>query len=225
MRLFEIENTIDYTKYSDAINLFKDKKFSLFRGSRFTESSVPIERTPTNRKSRNSWNYIITLMSNLPAWSYYPKRNNAWIMSTSRQYARNYSGTLYYAFPENGSNIGVCSDEDIFTSFNFSSNFYPSFNSRLYDVIRNKSVHIDQNNCDEILNFLKNNWSEFTWVASTFNDFIERFSPEQQKFTLYNTKNWNQLSNRECWTDQKTLFVPREYMETFLDEIGGYTTL
>jgi hypothetical protein len=228
MRLYEIENNINLKRYSDSIKKFKEGSMSIFRGSRYLGSHIPIERTPLSRKSQNTRNYITTLVSNLPAWTEYPRRNNCWVMSTNYNYANIYSGgklntsgNIYHVFPENDSIIGVCSDQDFFGSFERIDLNIHYFNMKMNDN------RIDQNNFTSIMDFLQENWDKIRYsgeMPKTFDEFLTKFTPKYNGFSLFNTKNWQQIEERECWTEATCLFVPVDYMTSiegkyFIEEV------
>lgn len=68
-----------------------------------------------NRPSQNTLNFYTLWVNNSPAWSEYPKRNV--ICSTSERNASDYGLRTYAILPRNGSKIGVCSDFDMWESF------------------------------------------------------------------------------------------------------------
>ena len=64
-------------------------------------------------------NFYTLLMDNLPSWKQYPKRSQSVICTTDLSKANDYAsnGQPYIVIPKDGSKIGVCNDDDIFTSF------------------------------------------------------------------------------------------------------------
>jgi hypothetical protein len=74
----------------------------------------------TSRKERKSpWassNHYNLLLSNLPSWKDYPKRNMSLICTTDIEEAMS-RGNPYLVLPFNGSKIGVCPVGDIWDSF------------------------------------------------------------------------------------------------------------
>jgi len=106
------------TNYSDAYDGFK-KGYRIYRGCRTSYGSIAILK-PGKRKSENTYNYYTILMSEVfDSWKQFPKRNSSFICSSSFSYADSYAGNglIYYVFPENGANIGICPDTDIWDSF------------------------------------------------------------------------------------------------------------
>jgi hypothetical protein len=63
-------------------------------------------------------NIYTLLFDNLSSWKKFPKRSRSIICSTDRGIADSYgSGQVYRVYPFDGSNIGVCPDNDIWNSF------------------------------------------------------------------------------------------------------------
>jgi hypothetical protein len=71
------------------------------------------------RKSKNTSNYYTLLMSNLPSWKAYPKRNQCVVATNNYRAAMAYADAEgpYIAFPFNRTKIGVCSQADLWDSF------------------------------------------------------------------------------------------------------------
>ena len=84
------------------------------------------------RESRNTENYYTLIINNHPSWSKFPKRQI--ICSTDSYTAKTYGrGNAYVVFPFDGAKIGVCPDEDIWSSFgNLEA---PYFNECLKNLI------------------------------------------------------------------------------------------
>ena len=112
----------------EAVEIFKKNNKSytgyrkhIFRGTRGLFADFAYVRPSTSeRKSANTTNYYTLLMSNLPAWEKYPKRNRSMICSTNFHNAKSYGGehdNLYHVFPKDGAKIGVCPENDIWWSF------------------------------------------------------------------------------------------------------------
>jgi len=69
-----------------------------------------------DRTSKNVVNIYTLIMNNTPEWKKFPKRNL--ICSTSPGYARGF-GNVYVVFPYNGTKIGICGGEDIWSTWSF----------------------------------------------------------------------------------------------------------
>jgi hypothetical protein len=110
--------------------LYKDDYFTINPKS-FSERESPYA----------DFNYYNLLLSNLPSWSKYPKRNKSVICTTESDAAlRRGNGNGYIVLPINGSKIGVCSAADIWDSFeNLNTANMNRFNKtlqRLFDILK-----------------------------------------------------------------------------------------
>lgn len=116
----------------------------LYRGDRKLNKEVAI-LTPGKRASQNTSNYYTVLMSHLlPTWKDFPKRDSSFICSTLRGRAFSYAQSnenLYHVFPENGANIGICSEGDFWESCDYQLSFYchnshalPDFNEAIGEL-------------------------------------------------------------------------------------------
>lgn len=68
------------------------------------------------RRSIESTNIHLELMSNLPSWKGWPKYNRSVIGTTSKSDAQGY-GSVYEIVPFDGSKIVICPNTDIWSSF------------------------------------------------------------------------------------------------------------
>jgi len=89
-------------------NMELNKDFYIIDASTYTERESPYA-------SNNFYNLIL---SNLPNWRNYPKRNKSIIGTTSFRTSTIYSNEEpYLLLPYNGAKIGVCPEPDIWESF------------------------------------------------------------------------------------------------------------
>jgi hypothetical protein len=93
----------------------------IYRGNTYNDEPLYL-LDPTTFLDRVSpfanHNYYNMLLSNLPSWSKYPKRNKSVICTTSYSNASGrQDGNPYVVLPQNGAKIGVCSERDIWFSF------------------------------------------------------------------------------------------------------------
>ena len=106
------------TDFSDAYDNWLNGK-GIIRGSDDIGKHCILETG--KRKSKSISNVYTMLMSDLlPCWSEFPKRNRSFICATNAEIAESYAGKngrVYYVFPENGSEIGICTSRDIWYSF------------------------------------------------------------------------------------------------------------
>lgn len=111
-------------KHSDAYKTWlKNKGRYIFRGTGTLDTSYAYGNAKGSRprRSANTTNHSTLWFSNHPSWNKFPRRDESFICSTDPGKAEGYGtyagGALYHVFPENGTDIGVCPDRDIFDSF------------------------------------------------------------------------------------------------------------
>jgi hypothetical protein len=108
---------------SDALIALSKKK-AMWKGMRGVEGDfIKTDPKLMKRKSANTSNQYTLLMSNLPSWKRYPRRDESLICSTARTLAGGY-GKLHLVLPFNGAKIGVCDSYDLWDSFvNLNNNY------------------------------------------------------------------------------------------------------
>lgn len=106
------------TDYSDAYEHAQDGKF-IYKGmyTSLPPNKAHLLEPLKNRPSQNTLNYYTLWMNNSKQWSEFPKRSV--ICTTSASNAGDYGFQTFIILPKNGSKIGVCSDFDLWTSFDF----------------------------------------------------------------------------------------------------------
>ncbi len=109
-------------KHSDAYGRWKTDKKYIFRGTLTGNWDFAFgnSKAREKRKSHNTKNYSTLFFDNHPMWSKFPKRSESFVCSTDAVKAKGYGyggGAVYNVFPENGTTIGVCPENDIFQSF------------------------------------------------------------------------------------------------------------
>lgn len=109
------------TDYSEAYERAK-KGYFIFRGDKVSFDMAI--RTPGIRVSvGNGLNYYNRLFSNvLDSWSNYPKRNRAFICTTTYEYAKQYNDNVNIVLPKNGTLLGICPDYNMWASFSLHTN-------------------------------------------------------------------------------------------------------
>ncbi|AVH85331.1 hypothetical protein RsoM2USA_403 [Ralstonia phage RsoM2USA] len=106
----------------DAYNQTRNEHAVLFRGIRSVsgKNALALETDRHVRTAAFTYNIVNLLMSNLPVWSDYPKRNLSAVCTNSERRANDYSnnpGEVFVVFPFNGTKIGQCSEYDLWESF------------------------------------------------------------------------------------------------------------
>jgi len=90
---------------------------TIYRGMNSTGPYVIADGTQMNRVSRNTKNFYNMMMSEiLPSWKSYPKRSQSFICSMDSNTASGY-GEVYIVVPLENQDVGVCIEEDIWSSF------------------------------------------------------------------------------------------------------------
>jgi len=120
---YEQLEKLAFTKFSDAREIWENENGYIYRGTNSLKADYAIGNGKGQRlrKSRNTTNHSTLFFDNSKMWSSYPKRSESFICSTEYDRASVYGetfGAVYHVLPANGSKIGVCSDGDIFISFN-----------------------------------------------------------------------------------------------------------
>jgi len=123
----------------------------------------------TPRMSRGTLNYITLLMDNLPSWKSYPKRSHGVICSTIESSASYYGTTLYRVIPYDNSKVGVCSSNDMWSSFDSKTDIVyttTAANSLLSKLFHTYKIRVDDSN-----------WNSFKSGLSKLNqnDILEAF--------------------------------------------------
>lgn len=135
------------------------------------------------RVSRNTLNYYTLLMDHiLPSWKRYPDRSKSFICSTSVNTAGSY-GNAYVAFPRDGTLVGVCSEEDVWTSFSKAEGIldfvdmdgFNKFLQNMFKVFKvsnasDRDANVFGNALKELNNIFKNNLENF----DSSQEFIEK---------------------------------------------------
>jgi hypothetical protein len=216
------------TECSDAFQSFVQDKRALYKGfnGKFPDIWITDPKL-SKRKSANTSNYYTLLFSNLPSWRRFPRRDSSLICTTNSMVAGNYSGMfggLYIIFPVNGSKIGICSHNDMWSQslidlnddgpsdFNealqqsgLSSN---SFNALISSCVQHKAQLIATLGAWK----LSLEMIDRLQLCKTSDDFLKFFnlmlSPTRNNFHLTTIKNIVKIpTNRECWTDGKSYLV------------------
>ena len=166
------------------------------------------------RKSANTLNWSNLLLSNLPSWFEYPKRNKSHICSTTYNRANNY-GDLYAIIPFDNVKIGICPAYDLWVSFNFGlsdDNFNINTFNHLIEDFFDKNLpykksddsyenllinfkEIEQMDFDNIKFDIKNPYTDIIFNEEFLNNFKNKkitfikyfneiMSPEKNNFKL-----------------------------------------
>lgn len=103
---------------SDALNGYIKNTSRIFRGNTDLNSSYYIWTSGSERTSPYATNNIYNLLlSNLPSWKKYPKRDLSLVGTTNADSASHYGLDIFIVLPVDNAKIGVCSAYDIWESF------------------------------------------------------------------------------------------------------------
>ncbi len=245
---FDTERAFDWIR----TNAKKSVKNSIngdmiFRGVRGSDSDALIIN-PKKHRRKSAYvgsNYYTLLMDNLPSWKQYPKRRESIVGTTNPSKAYEYAdkGRIYVVFPKDGAKIGVCPDDDIFTSFNYfmtlvrkgslagwsrdfvlldkvisgkrSDNSWKSLKS-LFTKIDAYSLGVSAKD-KEVIETIKRFRHEFLLdPKKSINAMDTVMSPSKNKFTL--KKSGDILpSYREVWTDSECVLLSANTFREFID--------
>jgi hypothetical protein len=241
------DKVIDLIKNNcqQALNKYK-KDIIIFRGiERNTDFLFVDPKSDKPRRSANTKNYYTLINDNSPYWKQYPKRSESLICTTDKNMSMGY-GTSYIVLPYDNAKIGVCSEIDYWDSFpnlfrlvdgyynmaffnrelvllfqqvgiKLSDKSYKGLQHSfgLFDLTFNHDIEsIESLIYKDEYNILKG--YEKVWdLMKHFNTLL---TPEPNKFGLYKINNFGRYTNREVWTDSKSVLINIDNKD-ILDEL------
>lgn len=178
----------------------------------------------------------------LPKWKNYPKRNKCIIAETEPTYPKAY-GHLYLVLPENGTNIAIAPNHDIWNSFKlirktFGFVGFDEIVLAICELIKSSEefYRIDKNDikkvidiCNEIDN-VSNVSDDMKKLASKILSAIKQYGtirnlldevldPEANGFKLISIENINasdfNIRGSEVWFDSESIFIPYDDNKDF----------
>lgn len=207
---------------------------NIFRGHSSKDDFLYVEPTKITRKSPYAFtNYYNQLLSHLPSWEGWPKRNKSLICTTDNTKARQYNDSVYVVYPFNEANIGVCPKDDIWYSFNKGLDTdLNSLNLHLINLFQFCGLERDRTlNYDELIknfkivdDFFQSDFSNFNKLlekhkslynflknifytnggSNLFNCINRAMAPKLNNFSLVKSGK-RILGNCEVWTDSPCL--------------------
>ncbi len=208
------------------------KGSEIFRGNRTLRADYYLIDTSVadDRISPFAANNIYNLLlSNLPSWKHYPKRNRSVICTTDKNNASGRGdGTFYRVLPIDNSKIGICPSSDIFYAFEGVGVW------TLNDLNRDLESFFEDNGITDNIKWIDKDFSKFTnacrkvdklkkeesltdlpeWMNSYeigkdfFIDWLDEIlSPNNNGFKLINAGDKFDDDRAEVWTDGKCLLV------------------
>jgi hypothetical protein len=228
-------------------DFLKSKPKYIYRGNEALNNNMSYIVKPSEfyRESQNTTNYYTICIDNLPEWESYPKRSRSIVCSTDSYKASTYGDSNYHiVFPINRAVIGVCSDKDIWTSFE---------NSGI------SSMHRFNNDMGELFSIAYSltgqymnpqNWQKYLKVFSNIDKFkrnpqfepihynlmwVKRYFKEDITFYDALRKVLNPIYNdfsiienyytakhipyeREVWISDPCYLISRKHLNKFLDD-------
>jgi len=238
-KTMDINDAFPYIKNncSEILDNYSKNKNYIFRGVNVGNTfSLIVEPIKSVRMSANTKNYYTLLFDEiLSSWNPYPDRSKSIICTTDEGQATGY-GYVHIVFPENGSKIGICPEEDIWDSFDIGG-CLDTFNIMLrhgfeYMNVYNMSLEQDPKELVKALN----NFKDLIHQDDVFFDFMHyrnprmstflyslkqsgpsvnmidflnnEMSPRKNNFKLKTTKTWTSIiSEVEVWTDGTSILI------------------
>ena len=249
--LYDKMMTTDITKLT---LIYRQVIYNNQFGNKYTDMNIVDPKTIKRISPNASSNLYNLFFSNSERWCEYPKRNKSLICGDSVAVNRRltYKRSQMVVIPLESVKIGVCSDNDIWSSFNTISDFVDDF----FYSLKENYFYLSRNN------FTDNNWSkfkkeliEYDKLRSGVNEILSNpsphfsvndngpekmilskkimmkwknneistlellnmlFDPDKNNFKILDYDGTNLPSNREVWTDSKSLLIEKDYFFTLL---------
>lgn len=197
----------------------------IMRGSDTTEDYLHLKPGKEFRKSAHTSNYYTLFINNHPLWKNYPKRQIICSGGSGERAFNHFARSTYFVFPIDGSKIGICPDDDIWSSFNYQIRKY--FNRS--DV----SNLIEFNEVLDYYGFSDDSWSELKKQLQNEEISIkngksmnamklleEVLNPDKNGFKVETTSNFSLRpnDNLEVWLDSECILV-HSYKGEILEEL------
>lgn len=247
MRYYELtEGRSEAIDEGQAMNILRKQCSSafkapeIFRGVKSNNQFMLVNPQQFTRKSKNTSNYHTLLVDNMASWETFPKRSESIVCSTSRNKAAVYGagGMTYRVLPINGSNIGICAEDDWWFSFkkfdnlgitvrDFNEDLANMFNTVLNDLPDDDNWEMVAEwieMVDERLvvddSFLSSDFADYLFehdktVKQTLIDLLE---PKSNGFELTTIENFTTTGNHEIWTDGPSLLVADYVYDDFIGD-------
>jgi hypothetical protein len=229
--------------------LFKiiQKRFGLVRADRASPDkcyqSSPSKNIRVSPFSAN--NYYNLFFSNNEAWKKYPVRNKSLICGTNDEMVTGRQGTPFLLIPINpNADVGVCSDDDIWTSFpklNASLDYFSQFIStfmfilvdhepeRFGKVPSDKSFPEFKEFLEKVsIEDLKKYAGDSTMFYKNYENknfyeiLTDIFNPDGNGFKVMPFKQFMghaRLPDLEVWLEEDCIMIPYNQKDMFINEI------
>jgi len=228
-------------------DLEENKNSFLFRSSDYFSDYVIVDTNKSNslRKAPftvTNWHNLI--ISNLESWKNFPKRNKSLICASFPRAKTHGSKCLYLVIPFDGTEVGICSENDFWNSFErIRGKIIEPWGSKAFITnwfrLLIKSVcemnHIDKigDNWNEVFPLLdkiyneqealiiKNFFFEYGYdkdrtLLENISNFLEPF---QNGFKLENKIDELLNNNIECWFEGKSYLVKYSKIREMVNQL------
>jgi len=204
-----------------ALKMYNENR-EIYRSITDEYKSTPFKIGDSSKFKRTSAytkNYYTMLLDNLPEWKKFPKRSRSFIGSSTIERATSHGGTLYVAFPVDGTKIGVCPKDDIWGSFGelrlsqfnrFLEDFFYNLLHQYPNETNWKKLKTQFKSINKIIK-ANPELIEVTFIKkyhkdNLFNAVREYLNPDKNKFQLKEIG--DKLSkNKEIWWSGRTVFI------------------
>ncbi|VVC05803.1 Uncharacterised protein [uncultured archaeon] len=233
MRLFEIVDNQEIafsaleSNCSSALQNLHDKV--IYKGMpSMDKNAFFLDPSLYERHSVGTSNYYTLLLSNLPNWKKYPRRNHSLICTTNYWQAIRY-GKLFLVLPVNGAKIGICPKFDIFLT-------QITENCDIVDLNKFwERFGLDQFNYPIFLQELQEKWEKITnntthtsAASKQIQNIMKNYSPRQAEFVLENLyspmklgfrlktiENFRNRYHHEIWFESKCYCISIDLTSKF----------
>jgi hypothetical protein len=203
------------TNCSDAWDALALTNRHIYKGfRRRTDDAYITDASQMLRSSQNTGNFYTEFTSIYSQnWKQLPPRNRSLICTNNRSIAYGY-GKVYYIFPENGTKIGICPDEDFWDSFmesgigsmgDFADNMQDIMQALHFDIKKFLTVVIPH---DAYPAF----WKELApFKGETVYEAVEKLlDPQKNRFKVLSTQQYyaqEQGRSNEVWFSGRAAMV------------------
>jgi len=253
MRLSDIENPNTEllkqhkTAVKFSVNRYRKNHIAIYRGIRDNSPNIkyinPMYNS-TNRISANSQNYYTLWIDNNEKWKDFPKRSKSLICSSSISVAEDF-GKAHVVIPLINCRIGVCPKDDLWFSFEKTSNVtIDTINNVIFEIAKEQNIveltsnrgRID-NYHDLIVGLNKINVDDLVIGNSYYyslNTYFKEFGvvgffdkvldPHSNNFKITDWKNFDVVGKKEIWFSAPSLLLTyKMFIEIVNDEYGGFS--
>lgn len=214
----------------------------IYRGTDNSNPFLYVNPSLSERKSPYATNQIyMLLLSNMPSWNMYPRRNRSLACSSSKEKANGYGTNMYIVFPYNQANIGVSPTDDIWyctdkkfhitlndINYNIEDIIYFAIGKSIQRDIKYEALLKIFSEVDEFkIRDRRGYNSEFQKLTIGAQEFFEDIGYDKPKTKLFDCLNKELspdelgfkrtttghpiLNKAEVWTDSECLLVEYRY--------------